>query len=269
MEGGSGAADAPASHRFTVVSDGRWYFHVRALDRAGNWGMANHFMVVVDRSEPVVVGHRPRNSTVGFRTPVVCRYDDVALDPRSVRIELDGSAYDRSHSGLAVVPENQHIALDPSRIESGGPAHVPPQKRSQSYGLIFPDGATVHVRLLAASDYLGHVLQEPYSWSYTVRSPLKVVPPNPDGENGWYVTPPKMQVDWQAFGVIRPGVPLKEVNQEANKSRMAWSAPFTDPWSRQGSSVRELRLRAPPKREVGKDTQYRKLFKLDTHISYY
>ncbi len=35
-----------------VTADGAWYFHVRALDAAGNWGPAAHHAISVDRTAP-------------------------------------------------------------------------------------------------------------------------------------------------------------------------------------------------------------------------
>ena len=40
------------SQSYTHVTDGTWYFHVRAIDIAGNWGSTGHFMVNIDTSTP-------------------------------------------------------------------------------------------------------------------------------------------------------------------------------------------------------------------------
>ena len=48
------AADTSGNtrHYDYVVVDGTWYFHVRALDRAGNWGPPSHFRVNIDTTNP-------------------------------------------------------------------------------------------------------------------------------------------------------------------------------------------------------------------------
>jgi len=47
------ADGAAATTTFTGVSDGVWYFHVRAVDGAGNWGATLHRTVRVDVTAPV------------------------------------------------------------------------------------------------------------------------------------------------------------------------------------------------------------------------
>lgn len=38
--------------RFTVQSPGVWYFHLRAVDKAGNWSISSHYKIQVDPSAP-------------------------------------------------------------------------------------------------------------------------------------------------------------------------------------------------------------------------
>ncbi len=49
MESVDGAAS------YSDIEDGEWYFHVRAVDGAGNWGTTTHFRVRVDTSDPLEV----------------------------------------------------------------------------------------------------------------------------------------------------------------------------------------------------------------------
>ena len=47
------SADTPGNSRSYInVIDGVWYFHVRALDNAGNWGPPDHFQVNIDTTNP-------------------------------------------------------------------------------------------------------------------------------------------------------------------------------------------------------------------------
>ena len=39
------------SGSYTDITDGIWYFHVRAKDNAGNWGSADHYMVKMGGGE--------------------------------------------------------------------------------------------------------------------------------------------------------------------------------------------------------------------------
>ncbi|MFZ5916154.1 MAG: hypothetical protein ACOYZ7_04415 [Chloroflexota bacterium] len=50
---------------YTNLADGAWYFHVRALDNAGNWGPPDHFQVNIDTANP------PAPAAVTEETPDV------------------------------------------------------------------------------------------------------------------------------------------------------------------------------------------------------
>jgi hypothetical protein len=40
---------------YTDLEDGIWYFHIRAKDRAGNWGPASHYRIKIDTTPPAGV----------------------------------------------------------------------------------------------------------------------------------------------------------------------------------------------------------------------
>jgi len=40
------------SMSYSNLSDGTWYFHVRAKDNAGNWGSADHYLIKIDTAGP-------------------------------------------------------------------------------------------------------------------------------------------------------------------------------------------------------------------------
>ncbi|MDZ4655219.1 MAG: cell wall-binding repeat-containing protein, partial [Coriobacteriia bacterium] len=52
---------------YTGIADGEWYFHVRAVDGAGNWGAASHYRVRIDTSPLEVV---PVEGVSRFETAV-------------------------------------------------------------------------------------------------------------------------------------------------------------------------------------------------------
>ena len=51
-EGNLENLSSETTHTYSYVSDGIHYFHVRAKDRAGNWGLTKHYVVKVDTIPP-------------------------------------------------------------------------------------------------------------------------------------------------------------------------------------------------------------------------
>ncbi|MBM4046021.1 MAG: hypothetical protein FJ279_12965 [Planctomycetes bacterium] len=166
-----------ASKTYKGLDDGRWYFHVRGQDKAGNWGRANHYMVVIDREPPVVrflaaenaksteargSGLGPRVSGTGSPNPEtphpkplpwynpvrIETRDTCGVDPYSVLLEVDGQTYDADNRGFDFDPATGLITFSPVRAS---PRPV-----------LFADGQKVRVRLLKATDHLGrpYVLEE-------------------------------------------------------------------------------------------------------------
>ena len=43
----------PVSVRYSDCTDGIWYFHVRAIDNAGNFGVTSHYTINVDTFAPI------------------------------------------------------------------------------------------------------------------------------------------------------------------------------------------------------------------------
>jgi hypothetical protein len=171
---------------FKGLAEGRWYFHVRAQDKPGNWGPTNHYMIFVDTKPPAAsvveaaeAGAGPRN----WDEPVRITIDDSGgsgLDPGSVRLRVSGVELGIGSPALAYDANTGVLTFDPAKAK---PAPW-----------LFSDGAKVQVELAAAADHAGHKIAEPLVHSYRVRSPLKVTPPEPDGKNGWYVTAPRTEM---------------------------------------------------------------------------
>ncbi|MBM4044409.1 MAG: hypothetical protein FJ279_04785 [Planctomycetes bacterium] len=96
----------PGVVTFAELPDGRYYFHVRACDKAGNWGPANHHMCVIDRSPPIVHPPPTLEESVPWWTPIFFRTEDVSgIDPYTVRLEIDGQVYDAHDTALDFDPE--------------------------------------------------------------------------------------------------------------------------------------------------------------------
>ena len=120
--------------------------------------------------------------------------DTCGVDPYSVLLEVDGQTYDADNRGFDFAPDTGLITFMPAK--------------ASPRPLLFADGQKVRVRLLKATDHLGrpYVVEgeggkakgekpRTLETEYSVSSPLKLSPANPDGKNGWYVTMPMFSVD--------------------------------------------------------------------------
>jgi len=221
-------ADEPAqetSTSFKGLADGHWYFHVRAVDNTGNWGPANHSMVIVDTSPPTATFVSPAREPVDFGTPIRLKVDDhdgSGVNPSSVGLKVDGFEYWMDGA------EGSAFSWDPpTGILTFEPLKVKPR------ALIFADGQRVEVELISLEDNAGYPARTLPRLRYTVRSSLKMVPPDPDGKNGWYVTAP--QLSYSA--------------PEGREARYSWAIPSAqDEYFRLGNSINEFRIAEWPEK---------------------
>jgi len=232
---------------FDGLADGRWYLHVRAVDKPGNWGPTNHYMIFVDTKPPTAQPVGPTGK-VAWDTPVQIRFDDSngsGVNPYSIRLKVGGTVYTTDNDALILDPEKQVLTFDPKAhtLRSADGRSV------EKVPLLFADGEKVDVELVAAADHAKHAMAKLPSWSYEVTSPLKVTPPNPDGKNGWYVTPPKIEME----------------APEGSKVEYAWAiTPEEDELFRKGNSINRLTVTVMSK--DGKQQRYVKPFRLDTTV---
>lgn len=80
------------SKSYLDLSDGIWYFHLRARDNAGNWGPASHYVVKIDRQPPsgsilINDGAEFTNST---SVTLTLTYFDATSGVSQVRYSNDG-----------------------------------------------------------------------------------------------------------------------------------------------------------------------------------
>jgi len=228
------------SKEYGGLADGRWYFHVRAKDTSGNWGPANHHMIVVDAGRPTAafVDAKVTPSKRRWDRPIRLKIDDgqgSGVNPFSIRLGIGRATYTIQSSSVGYDPGTRLLTFDPQRVEP--------------HPLLPADGERVNVRLLAAADYAGHPVKELPSLLYVADSPLQVTPANPNGKNGWYVTPP--QVNLRARG--------------GDHVAYEWMVtPEEDELFRKGNSINVLTITV--KGKDGKVRRYRKEFRLDTTV---
>lgn len=231
---------AGTSREYDGLADGRWYFHVRAKDNSGNWGPANHYMIVVDAEPPTaefLVGEG-EPSKRRWERPVRLKIDDgqgSGINPYSVHLKVGGLSYTTRSSALAYDANTGLLTFDPQKVE--------PHPRLPA------DGEKVELRLLAAADHAGHPVRDLPSLSRVAASPLQVTPPNPDGKNGWYVSRPQIKM---------------RAPEEAHVGYEWMIAPDEDELFRKGNSINVLTVTV--KGTDGKERCYRKEFRLDTTV---
>ena len=86
---------AETSKSFDKLPEGDTYFHIRAKDRAGNWGEAVHFRFVVDNRAPKVAKLSPAPGKKAAPREVKIQFDESGsgLDPASLTLTLNGRNY--------------------------------------------------------------------------------------------------------------------------------------------------------------------------------
>jgi hypothetical protein len=67
---------AANSATYTDVPDGVSYFHVRAKDNAGNWGLPSHYRVNIDTAPPTIVDHAPTGVNVPVTTTITVTFSE-------------------------------------------------------------------------------------------------------------------------------------------------------------------------------------------------
>jgi hypothetical protein len=129
------------------------YLHVKACDRAGNWGPTAHFRFRADTGAPEIAGASPSagqksaSSTISFRVT-----DGIsAVDPDSLKVEIDGRTYGPSSRGVEYNPESGEFVWD---WVTGAP-------QSQK-GI--PDGKDISVKVQSA-DFAANPA-EPVVWKW-------------------------------------------------------------------------------------------------------
>jgi hypothetical protein len=164
------------------LADGRWYLHVRARDGVGNWSPVSHHMIIVDTEPPTAEALFREGMEQSCAEPLRFRIDDAGsgLDPYSVRLRVGARTYGIEDAALQWDASESVLTFDPASNEP--------------HPLLFADGGRVGVELLSAADHAGHSAERVLSTHFVARSPLSVTPATPDGENGWYVTPPQLDL---------------------------------------------------------------------------
>jgi hypothetical protein len=152
---------AAATATFADVPEGRQYFHIRAVDQAGNWSETSHWLYLIDATPPVTTSVAPApDNRSGSRIIKIGVRDAVSgVDPASIALTINGQPLPLSQPGVALDLAAGSLVVDwPA-------AGVTPAA----------DGR-ITVALAAISDFAGNT-GEAVTWSWTFDAAADVTPP--------------------------------------------------------------------------------------------
>jgi hypothetical protein len=149
-----------------ATGDKHMWLHARAVDSAGNWGTTTHIDLHFSTSVPVAESVSPANSVKTATSLIAIKLASVGLaglDPASLRLSVAGTEYTVSDSALTYNADTHTISWD---AEESTPQPV-----------VFKDGQTVAVKLVAAKDYAGNNVAQAPEWSWTMDYSKDRTPP--------------------------------------------------------------------------------------------
>ncbi|MBM3497613.1 MAG: tetratricopeptide repeat protein [Armatimonadetes bacterium] len=133
------------------------WLHIKAVDGAGNWGATTHERLLSDIQPPSAAAVSPADGAATAVSDIVLSLADVGLggvDPRSVQLDVAGAAYTVDNTGLVYNSASGQLVWNCEQT-SGAP-------------VVFANGQSVPVKLLAAADYAGNQATTLPAWSWTM-----------------------------------------------------------------------------------------------------
>ncbi|MGA1867764.1 MAG: OmpL47-type beta-barrel domain-containing protein [bacterium] len=139
------------------TESGRWFFHARAADGVGNWGLASDYQLKVDKEGPLAQDPLPAPWGFSATSEISIKIMDFGgsgLDIDTVQLEVEGIVYDIHDGGMTYDPLTETLSLKLWKVTSFTPSPI-------------LDGQVVECSVIAAQDLAGNPIQEAYSWSWT------------------------------------------------------------------------------------------------------
>ncbi|MBT3375875.1 MAG: hypothetical protein HN742_40825 [Lentisphaerae bacterium] len=152
------------SARFTDIPEGRQFFHIRAVDRAGNWSETTHWLILVDNTPPQLSESTPAaDTTSADRELRIVLGDPLSgLDPASLRLTVNGRYCAPGRKGVTVDLKTGLFAVD----------WVAAGVRPKTVG----EAQTFEVVLNPVRDFAGNSTERK-SWTWTLSSEGDTRPP--------------------------------------------------------------------------------------------
>jgi len=141
---------------FTDVPEGTQFLHVRAQDRAGNWGAASHYRFIVDNTPPEVLSVSPAPGSGAAQSKVAIRLKDGAsrIDPSTFELRINGAACALNAQTSEWDPVRGELTWDLLGV----------RRISRK---VVPDGKEMTFRLKGVKDFAGNRI-EPYEWTWRI-----------------------------------------------------------------------------------------------------
>ena len=144
------------------LTDGTWFFHIKARTDDGRWSRAAHIPVVVDSAAPRIAATQP---AAGARTPAhlatIDFADESGIDPASLVVTFMGQDLPAQ-----VIPSDPAVSYKPT------PATFDPVTKRltvdiAAFPMAMEEGETVKLGIKAAKDFLGHAMPPAeLAWHY-------------------------------------------------------------------------------------------------------
>ncbi len=153
------------SRTIADLPPGAHYAHLRPQLAGGTWGGTIHYRFYVDTAGPKVTALAPRPGSRAAGPYISARLTDedgVGVDPRPLRLTVNGHELDVDHVALSYDPTTDLLQFDPALAD-----------------LHFADGQQVQVALAGLQDYVGHAATELPTWSFTMDYGKDRTPPAP------------------------------------------------------------------------------------------
>jgi Tol biopolymer transport system component/flagellar hook assembly protein FlgD len=145
------------SKTYHQVADGTWYFHIRSVDFAGNWGPANHYQVIVDANGPIADSPIPADEDSSGNLEVRIRVTDgtgSGVDPDTIALKLNHMTFGMDSGGIVYDEKSGWLTFSLWKVKQ----EVVP----------WENGDLIKASLITANDYAGNALQNIFNWEWTV-----------------------------------------------------------------------------------------------------
>ncbi|MGQ9729995.1 MAG: tetratricopeptide repeat protein [Candidatus Zipacnadales bacterium] len=131
------------------------WLHTKVVDGARNWSPTTHQRLLVDAQPPRAAVVSPADNAVTATSRIILDLTDegiAGIDPQSIQLEVADKTYTVEDAGLVYNSANGRLVWNCEHT-SGGP-------------VVFANGQSVPVRLLAAADYAGNALLDLPMWKW-------------------------------------------------------------------------------------------------------
>lgn len=212
------------------------WLHVRAKDKAGNWGQTLTRHVLVDSQMPTAQSLEPIADTRAASSVVrLALHDDglAGVDPTSVRLQVAGQEYVVDGQGLSYLPQTSELVWNCENIYPNP--------------VVFPNHKSIKVALVAAADYAGNKVSALPSWTWEMDYALDRKAPVPseihstshptlvtntfeDGlgvwENRGGASGAKVELDTSEAASGKACVKLTQQSAGGNMQATVWNQPY-------------------------------------------